>query len=109
MNIRARNKTVSQAQFQGESSSLPTPTRDRTRDKALLIGIEYRWHPGYDEVTALSNTHKDVRLLEKFLIEHEGYLPQNITVLVDGTDDQLMEPSRANIVGISLRMSWNSS
>ncbi|KIP04712.1 hypothetical protein PHLGIDRAFT_129342 [Phlebiopsis gigantea 11061_1 CR5-6] len=98
MNLRARTRAATQTQLQGESSPLSTPTRDRTRDKALLIGIEYRWHQGYDEVTALSNPHKDVQLLKTFLIEHEGYLEQNITVLVDGTEDQLMEPSRANIL-----------
>ena len=79
---------------------MAAPLRDRSQDKALLIGIEYRWPSNsVDDVSSLSNPHDDVDLLWRHLVGHEGYLPENITVLRDGPDvDPLMEPNRQNIV-----------
>lgn len=96
---KAAGCTLPQAQLRRNRAPLPTPIRDRSRDKALLIGIEYKWPPSHDDVSSLSNPHSDVDLLWKHLVEHEGYLPENITVLRDGPEiDSLMEPNRLNIV-----------
>ena len=55
----------------------------RHRDKALLIGLEYRVHDGPETVAPLTGIHEDIRQFEEHLIEHEFYEPENITVLLD--------------------------
>lgn len=80
---------------------LDTP-RNRTRDKALLIGIEYddendRIH----DINRLHLIHEDVRRLKAYLVEQEGYLDQNITVMLDDSEDILKQPTRPNIVSHS--------
>ena len=62
--------------------SSSTFLRDRRSDKALLIGLEYRLERNED-VSSITGVHDDVRKFKKHLISHEGYLPENITVLLD--------------------------
>lgn len=74
--------------------------RDRTRDKALLVAIEYRW-PEHPEVTSLNTPHKDLERVYKHLTGYWGYLKQNITILKDGPKgevDATKSPTRQNIV-----------
>lgn len=75
----------------------PYPSQhDRSRDKALLIGIEY--NPAHDNVAPLRNPHRDVDLFREFLIQHEGYLPERVKVLKDDGKDLLTQPTKMNIV-----------
>lgn len=68
---------------------------DRSRDKALLIGVQYDF-PTRNPVAPLSTPHRDVRLLKDFLVAHEGYLTQNIAVLMDDAKSDV-RPTKANI------------
>lgn len=82
----------------------PYPSdHDRTRDKALLIGIEY--NPAHDDVKALGNPHRDIDLFKEYLMEHEGYLPERIRVLKDDGQHPLTQPTKNNIVSILKRTS----
>lgn len=54
----------------------------RHRDKALLIGLEYNLERRPD-VPPLSGIHDDMLQFRDYLIDHELYLPENITVLLD--------------------------
>ncbi|KAJ3555600.1 hypothetical protein NM688_g2485 [Phlebia brevispora] len=73
-------------------------TRDRSRDRALLIGIEYQYPPRHG-VPPLSRPHKDVQEFRKHLIRKWRYLEENIVVLLDmpGTPKNRL-PTRANIL-----------
>ncbi|KAI0765758.1 peptidase C14, caspase domain-containing protein [Irpex lacteus] len=74
--------------------------RDRTRDKALLVAIEYRW-PEHPEVTSLNTPHKDLERVYKHLTGYWGYLKQNITILKDGPKSEVdasKSPTRQNIL-----------
>ncbi|KAI0090096.1 peptidase C14, caspase domain-containing protein [Irpex rosettiformis] len=76
-----------------------SPTRDRSRDKALLVAIEYKWPP-FEGVLPLNTPHKDLERVRWHLMTHWGYHPQNITTLKDGPTDEVdenMVPTRANI------------
>lgn len=98
-----------------ENSSLPPVplrlVRDRSRDKALLVGIQYN-NPISDEVTPLHYPHRDMKIFKRYLEEHEGYNADNIVVLMDReneSEDTL--PTKANIVSHSYayrtrRSSW---
>ncbi|GJE85398.1 caspase domain-containing protein [Phanerochaete sordida] len=79
-------------------SPIPSSVRDRSRDKALLIGLQYGGPQS--TVGALKTPHRDVVLLKLFLIAYEGYLEENITVITDDPADERMRPTkaRANIV-----------
>ncbi|KIP05940.1 hypothetical protein PHLGIDRAFT_128592 [Phlebiopsis gigantea 11061_1 CR5-6] len=68
---------------------------DRTRDKALLIGIEY--NPVQHGVGALRHPHRDVAMFRDYLVEHEGYFPENVKVLRDDGRDILTQPTKMNI------------
>ena len=77
-----------------------TQCRDRSRDKALLIAIEYKW-PEFPGVDTLNSPHKDMERMRQHLISHWGYHPENITTLKDGPKgevDDSMFPTRGNIV-----------
>ncbi|EKM57731.1 uncharacterized protein PHACADRAFT_192867 [Phanerochaete carnosa HHB-10118-sp] len=59
----------------------------RQRDKALLVGLEYG-RKGDDAVPPLPGIHEDIHCFREYLIKHELYWPNNITVLLDdGMDD----------------------
>jgi hypothetical protein len=79
-------------------------THDRRRDKALLIGLEYRFssqsivYPKHGIVKPLSNVHRDVEALRQYLIEHLHYLPENITLMLDDGKEPSLQPTRSNIV-----------
>lgn len=76
--------------------------RDRSRDKALLVGIQYN-NPASDEVTPLHYPHRDMKIFKRYLEEHEGYNADNIVVLMDReneSEDTL--PTKANIVSLFL-------
>ncbi|EKM57730.1 uncharacterized protein PHACADRAFT_251546 [Phanerochaete carnosa HHB-10118-sp] len=53
--------------------------------------------PERPPVGRLRTPHRDVRLLKDFLIRHEGYLEQNIVVLIDDPANECMRPTKANI------------
>lgn len=75
-------------------------SRDRRRDKALLVGIQYG-NPTHDEVDPLHNPHNDVDLFGHYLEEYEGYQTNNITVLVDRNDvSEETLPTKTNIVRV---------
>lgn len=68
---------------------VPVPVRSpstlssrRYRDKALLIGLEYR-HEENGTVSPLTGIHDDVRKFRDYLIKHELYDSNNITMLLD--------------------------
>lgn len=89
-----------------ENSSLPPASRplarDRSRDKALLVGIQYN-NPASDEVSPLHYPHRDMKIFKRYLEEHEGYNADNIVVLMDReneSEDTL--PTKANIVSLFL-------
>ncbi|KAI0338052.1 peptidase C14 [Trametopsis cervina] len=71
--------------------------RDRTRDKALLISIEYK-KSSYGKVKPLATAHADLERMHDHLIQHWGYLKENITVLRDDDKDELMVPTRDYIL-----------
>ena len=81
------------------------PTRDRSRDKALLIGIEYAY-PAHDvpvikgvgQVKQLRNVHRDTKALREYLIKVEAYLPTNVVALLDDNKDSSLQPTKENIV-----------
>ena len=73
---------------------------DRSRDKALLIGIEY--NPVHHGVGALRHPHRDVDMFREYLVEHEGYLPENVKVLKDDRRDVLTQPTKMNIVSFAV-------
>lgn len=70
--------------------SSPTVVRDRTRDKALLIGLQYD-----SSVGRLSTPHRDVALLKDFLVDHEGYVETNIDILTDDPENGRIKPKKA--------------
>ena len=76
--------------------------RSRSKDKALLVGIQYD-NPASDDVAKLKYPHRDIDLFKKYLEDHEGYEPRNIVVLVDRKDQppEAM-PTKQNIVRIYL-------
>lgn len=108
---------------------VPVPVRSpsvlrsrRHRDKALLIGLEYR-HEGNKVVPFLTGIHDDVRNFRDYLVNHELYDYRNITVLLDdGVGDirgersveadpslyRLNKPNRKTIVGACVA-SWLAS
>jgi len=71
--------------------------RDRSRDKALLIAIEYKW-PKFDGVPELHTSHKDLERVREHLIDHWNYLPEHITIQKDGECDEATIPTRDNIL-----------
>ncbi|KAI0338053.1 hypothetical protein BDW22DRAFT_1432890 [Trametopsis cervina] len=78
---------------------LPLPAfspRDRTRDKALLISIEYKRFP-HDDVPKLDTAHADLERVYTHLVQHWGYLEENITVLRDDHLDTHLVPTRDHI------------
>ena len=80
---------------------LPYPLdHDRSRDKALLIGIGY--NPAHHDVHALEHPHRDVDMFKEYLVEHEGYLPERVKVLKDDSKDPLLQPTRMNIVSFQV-------
>lgn len=82
------------------AESLSTQPRDRSRDKALLIAIEYKW-PQTETVKKLDTPHKDLKRVREHLISHWGYHEENIITLKDGPKgevDDSMVPTRGNIV-----------
>lgn len=56
--------------------------QDRTRDKALLLGFSY---PGTK--WALTGIDQEIIIFRDFLIQHRGYLPQNVLVVLDSERD----------------------
>ena len=79
--------------------SMPTSadTRSRVRDKALLLVMT---HEGLDhpDIPPLLSTRRDADRLIKYLVDREGYLPDNIVLLTDQHDNPRMRPSRGTVV-----------
>ena len=61
--------------------------------RALLIGINY--HGTSDKLNGCIN---DVINIRKVLIERYQYLPENVVVLRDDSNDSQLKPTRANII-----------
>ena len=80
------------------------PVLDRRRDKALLIGVEYRrptaqpLNSKHGDVKPLDNVHEDVQTFRQHLLQHCHYRPENITVMVDDGQNLELQPTKANIV-----------
>ncbi|KAG7366735.1 caspase domain containing protein [Nitzschia inconspicua] len=59
--------------------------------RALLVGINY-----YGQSGQLSGCINDVKNVQKYLVEHQGYRKENVTVLAD--DGQHPVPTREKII-----------
>lgn len=82
----------------------PRPRPDRSRDKALLIAIEYKW-PIHGSVEVLDSPHSDLFKMRNHLVEDWHYHSDNIVILKDGPENEVdpdMIPTRNNIVRMSL-------
>ena len=78
------------------------PFRDRSGDKALLVGIQYS-NPEHDGVASLYNPHQDVKEFSDHLIKYEGYQEDNVTLLLDEEDTPVeFLPTKNNIVRMSV-------
>lgn len=58
------------------------PLRDRLRDKALLVGLEYPDALNYG-VRPLHGVREDLDILRTHLIEAAGYKEANVKVITD--------------------------
>lgn len=72
-------------------------TRDRCRDRALLIAMSYE-HPNHKDVPVLRTTHGDLERFDAHLVKDWGYLRSNIVHMRDGHPNPMMRPTKANIV-----------
>jgi hypothetical protein len=70
--------------------------RERTRDKALLIAIEYKRYP-HNDVRELE-TLQEAERMRQHLIDHWGYLARNIILMREDDGNESMIPTRDNIV-----------
>jgi metacaspase-1 len=59
--------------------------------RALLVGINY-----YGQQGQLSGCINDVQNVRQYLLEHQGFLPENITILAD--DGRCPSPTRQKII-----------
>ncbi|KAI0765757.1 peptidase C14, caspase domain-containing protein [Irpex lacteus] len=83
-----------------KTEDTPRPRPDRSRDKALLIAIEYKW-PIHGSVEVLDSPHSDLFKMRNHLVEDWHYHSDNIVVLKDGPEDEVdpdMIPTRNNIL-----------
>ncbi|KAK7046600.1 Metacaspase type II [Favolaschia claudopus] len=83
--------------FREHSIALPGPRVDGQNFKALLIGIR-GLRTASDDYPPLNGSHKDVKLLRDLLMDHYGYLPHEITVLIDDGVVGHEQPTRVNIL-----------
>lgn len=72
-------------------------TRDRSRDKALLIGLDYR-SSGCHDVRPLDGTHEDIKLLATYLTGRLGYREKNVRTILDDDPAFYERDVRAYIV-----------
>lgn len=59
--------------------------------------MEYK-HSSNNGVSALDGLHIDLEMVRSYLIQYEGYLPHNITIMQDKGPKGLLFPDRPNIV-----------
>ncbi|KAJ7843698.1 caspase domain-containing protein, partial [Mycena leptocephala] len=71
------------------------PARVTPKKRSLLIGIGGGRHKTLKNAP-LAGIHEDVHSMRRLLIESYGYLPSDITTLLD--DDEGVQPTRANIL-----------
>ncbi|KAF7791722.1 hypothetical protein EIP86_002746 [Pleurotus ostreatoroseus] len=72
--------------------------RDRSRDKALLIGFEYRNAPNAPIDLALTGVHDEIMQFRKHLLEYQGYTEQNVKVILDGDRKYCRGPTVMDVV-----------